>query len=809
MPFFALRYGLIENKDIGLALSASLALPALVDLSTMLGASLSIGNLFFIDAGWRWSLSNALNYFDGGSDKALYAFQALPSISVRLNADTFLRLGSYGASFGLTSRPIAASVYAAEASLQLSAGSADLEGPRISIGTDNKAIWSEALHAEAAFSLSIQDASRLVSWSVLAYDQEGKSIFKIGEDSSLIEKAAKSRLLSVKKNLYPPKGFAIPLAGLDGSYRIRGSARDEYGNEAKSQEFEFIVDSKAPTATVSLASPAIFTPNGDGRRDLLSVEQSGSQERLWKGSFLDAGGRIVKNLSWSEGKPENFAWDGRDDGGNIVPDGKYSYELSSIDEAGNRGTAVISGIIIDAEKPSLDISLSSRILSSEGELRFSSITATIQLSSSRSLDSWTISVIDEKGKSQRSWKGEKAKLELFPTSLRFDGRTAQGDYLADGQYRFRAELFYANGNTPLATSTSFLIDSEKPSGRVRSSVNVINPERGISTELFHDLSSLSTWRGLVLDSDDKIVKSFDIKGAGESSLSWDGLSDEREPLPEGTYHYLAEGRSQAGLVSRTSSVNIKIEKGGLEAALMVDRPLFSSRVGEGKIRFLTRIEKRERILSYSLEIGSSTQALVRRFEGLANVPAALAWDGRDDFGVLVPDGRYQAKLRLQLDGSSQAGASIETAPAQFTIDSTPPEAKVQLVNQLFSPNGNSKLDSILIHQETSAEEVWLGKIIDEKGGIARSYSWKTRPPASLQQDGTTAAGQFSPMDCIATNFLLPIALAMQAPSPQAPSAWMPAWPLPASVPIKLPFLPTGMALPIPLACNCCPPLAMV
>ena len=105
------------------------------------------------------------------------------------------------------------------------------------------------------------------------------------------------------------------------------------GDHHEARTAPFIVDTTYPQATVS-TEYNLFSPDGDGQRDLLPVRQATSEEALWEGDILDRSGKAVRSLYW-KGKADGFSWDGRDDNGNQLPDGAFSYALKSTDAAGN------------------------------------------------------------------------------------------------------------------------------------------------------------------------------------------------------------------------------------------------------------------------------------------------------------------------------------------------------------------------------------------------------------------------------------------------------------------------------------------
>ena len=105
----------------------------------------------------------------------------------------------------------------------------------------------------------------------------------------------------------------------------------------------------------------MFSPNNDGVGDVLIILQAdGTVEKEWKGLFKNSSGEIVKTFTWTDSAPGDVLWDGTDDDGKILPDGKYSYEIQTADLAGNKSQKYqIKGIEVDGMSPLLVIELES------------------------------------------------------------------------------------------------------------------------------------------------------------------------------------------------------------------------------------------------------------------------------------------------------------------------------------------------------------------------------------------------------------------------------------------------------------------
>lgn len=742
-PVVAISSRLVDARSFSLTASGLVAAPGFSELALSLGASFGIGRYLNLDLGWLLSLSETVSYLDDVSP-GLYAPRFFPSVSARFDGSSFLKAASYGAALGASYRPLSGAASAAESSVVFSRGTRDIEGPRISAGPLARAAFSPLAASEIRVPLGFSDASPIVAWEAVVYDGSGEAVHRVGENKlSREKKGLFGTLFSLRGGVKPPSELRLPLGrgANDGEYRVRVWARDLRGNEGRAEELRFRVDGTPPEASAVVSGPSVFTPNGDGYRDSLSIRQTGSEESLWIGAFADSSGKTVREFRWTDGAPTDFAWNGDDSEGNRVPDGEYSYVLSSTDVAGNAFSFRIERIAVDAEPTPLSVKLHGSALSPDRDGAFDSSRLTINAPVKRGLLEWRAELVSDTGAVFRSWSGSSARLAILPDSIDFDGRNRDGDVIPDGVYRFRVGLSYANGNAPSAVSEPLVVDTRKPDGRVRASLQLLSPDRGERQVFYHDLSPNARWRGLVTDAAGALVRTIPLPKGGETSADWNLFDDSGNPVGDGVYRYAAEGTSATGIVGLTQAVSFRVESGGAAAAILADRSLFSPAVAGSSVRFLPRLEKRDRAVSYVFEIApSSGGSPVRRLSGVSLPPSSFSWDGSDDSGRTVPDGQYRAFLTVNYENGGQAVA----APAAVLVDATPPKASLKLSSTLFSPNGRSARGTIGIEQSASPGDSWYAEIIDEQGRPVFARDFSTAPPAVFVWDGKTSGGVLAP-----------------------------------------------------------------
>ncbi len=107
-------------------------------------------------------------------------------------------------------------------------------------------------------------------------------------------------------------------------------------------------DRKAPVLKVQGSGTGIaatsrvlrFSPNGDHLQDSLRVRESLSERASIRVRVRNSSGTVVRSLTRAGRKGSgSISWNGRNDSGKVVRDGRYTVTLTPTDKAGNRGTS--------------------------------------------------------------------------------------------------------------------------------------------------------------------------------------------------------------------------------------------------------------------------------------------------------------------------------------------------------------------------------------------------------------------------------------------------------------------------------------
>ena len=114
----------------------------------------------------------------------------------------------------------------------------------------------------------------------------------------------------------------------NGSYYIRLTAWDKAGNMATSSKR--VSWGSASTSIASLYKSTDFlSPNGDGIKDAVELHYTILASAHLEFTVYDEAGNLVRTFVKDYVSPVNdfISWDGRDDSGKVVPDGKYKIKV--------------------------------------------------------------------------------------------------------------------------------------------------------------------------------------------------------------------------------------------------------------------------------------------------------------------------------------------------------------------------------------------------------------------------------------------------------------------------------------------------
>ncbi|MFN4216221.1 MAG: OmpA family protein [Brevinematales bacterium] len=396
------------------------------------------------------------------------------------------------------------------------------------------------------FPVAIKDESLVQRWEVKIYNENNEivRIFKSEEERDIgLDFVRFWKKLWAKKSAVPvpekivwdgttDKGTLAP----EGKYFVVMTAWDEVNNQGTSQTNVLVLDVTAPSGSLALYD-RIFSPDGDGKKDTLRIDQQVSGMDSWKAEIRNQKGEVVLSWDWKTNVSPSLLWDGLDAKGQLLPDGSYDYLLYGEDRAGNKTVLSAKGIILTTQKQSLFVNVDKQAFSvaKNQVVNFQPV-----VSEQQGIEKWTASVINKLGEEIMRWEGSGP----VPSSFVWDGNDKQKKIVPDGNYTFQLKLVYESGQTPVA-QLSVVVDSTPPVVNFEFDPPLFSPDNDGENDTLYihlltdDPQNVKRWEMVILDPDKKPFKVFRGEGNPAPTIRWDGRSDNGE-LVESAQDYIVK-----------------------------------------------------------------------------------------------------------------------------------------------------------------------------------------------------------------------------------------------------------------------------
>ena len=246
------------------------------------------------------------------------------------------------------------------------------------------------------------------------------------------------------------------------------TAQDRAKNTASAKTDLFSTSPDVFCLTNCQAVPATFTPNGQGHLDLTRISYQiagGVPDYQVNLNVQNSTGGTVKTLVVNDPQGSgtySFYWDGKNDAGQIVPDGYYDYVVAAADKLGNK----IEGrgrLLLVATRPTVGLLGNVAVVSPGNSDANNKITLNYSVGYSTFYISGEALVKLEVINST----GEAVWTKIFNKTAGsylydYDGSTDSGPFLPAGSYYVRASAQDALGSTAVPQTIPLAIDYSVP-----------------------------------------------------------------------------------------------------------------------------------------------------------------------------------------------------------------------------------------------------------------------------------------------------------------------------------------------------------
>lgn len=553
-----------------------------------------------------------------------------------------------------------------------------------------------------------------------------------------------------------PDGATAP----DGEYIYQITIMDESRATFSSPPMSVMVDRIAPRIGPVSADYTVFSPNGDGVRDVLPISQAGSREVSWTAAVTDSAGEIVTTFNWENDTPNDVSgdsgppdtsWDGMDTAGRVAPDGIYSYLLTGTDRAGNSSTSSPIEVRLSTRAGAVQVLPRHDRFSPNGDDSLDTLAFDTIVTEPDGLIEYGFSVFAA-GDSELSLWSTPGTAPV-PESLEFGGYDERGRVLPDGEYEMVLTVSYENGNRAESEPALFVIDTEPPRGSIAAQTGPLETDRGAvfafggTNKQYVDvdvsLSEQSDWIAIanVGEANYRIPLSELGFSGTDFSFRWYGDDLDGNEVPDGNISLRFDTVDSAGNSGRTNQLQVIKDTREAEVSVEFLARSFSpdSDGVNDSVRVIAYYTVEDLIDQFLLSIEDESGRTIRT--EYKRIPFNIfEWLGRSNGNTVVPDGEYTATLRIIYHNGNEPSA--RSGPV--TVDVTNPEIRVLTAPyRLFSPDGDGERDSVTIEQQTSEEDEWIGRIVDSDGKVVFERTWAGQAD-SFTWDGLGTEGSLVP-----------------------------------------------------------------
>ena len=741
-PAAGLAFDLIQARNLVWSFNSDLALPTFQNVRFALGTELALYDRVFL------YLSTGFDLHELGEDHG----RAVPlAFGAAVKIGTSVRQDKSELKTTLAAAPLQNGIWAVGLGANLPVGMRDKDPPEISLETGELFISPnlDGVQDDLNRNLAIRDARDIKGYRFVVLDSNGAQVREIVNKDERPENVTVKNVLA--RLAYVRKGITVPPQvrwdgrtdqggnAADGTYTYFVESWDDNGNVGKSESGSVVVDNTAPAAELK-APYLVFSPNGDGNKDTLPLELTGSTEVSWKGSIQDSQGQEVTGYEWKDGPPRSFEWDGKNAQGLLAPDGVYTFRLAATDRAGNAFGAKLDNILVNTLATPINITISDSFFSPNGDSVKDTVLFELGVPVTTGIEKWSLAVVNERGESRRTFAG----TENLQTRIVFDGRDDAGQVLAEGTYVGKLAVLYVNGNNPKSDSPALVVDLTAPAASTSADLVIFSPDGDGNKDtvtIFQETSDETLWQGIIEDIDSQLVRSFSWRGVADARIQWDGRSDAGKLAPDGIYLYTLKATDRAGNAGESRRIRFELNTQATEVFVAADADVFSPNADGVKdtLTVRPRLQVTEGVASYTLRVLDKAGQPMRSLQAQNRAPQDFIWDGLDNRGRRVPDGEYSAELALEY----QKGDRHLVKTGAFSVDTQAPTIEASAEYGLFSPDGDGNRDFLPITQSSSSEEMWEGAFLNAKGDAVRRYYWKGQA-AGLRWDGKDENGNKIP-----------------------------------------------------------------
>jgi flagellar hook assembly protein FlgD/phage anti-repressor protein len=467
----------------------------------------------------------------------------------------------------------------------------------------------------------------------------------------------------------------------NGDYVIRLVVNDKAGN----QQFRHVPVILYNVNIYNVSdSPDPFSPNGDGEKDTVAIKADFTALSDWTIEIKNSSNTTVRSFNGTSFLISE-EWDGKDETGTVVADGIYTYYINAT--AGTSQTTEVSGTVeVDTQ---IDSAVISNITSGQSLSGMVDVTGIADDINYYYVDSYLPDYYHGglyygEGSSPTDWfmLGDYLRSPVKPDS---EGnprvlRSWDTAVLSNGNYVLRLVVNDETANQQIVDIPVEIYNEGPDIDNLTVTPNPFSPDESGTwidpdtgevfndpgpglilddiAEIFFTATAPAFFNIAVFDSGQNLVKQL-VYGSltpepatNLISLQWDGRDQNNDFVPNGEYTLIVN----AGSVGKQKTAQVWVDKKPFITNAVVSPNPFSPD-GDG-VDEETVISYDISEISYvSVELYNQPGTLVKTLvdhQLFAKGNYSHNWDGTDEQGTVLPDGKYTVKISAQAETGNMA-----------------------------------------------------------------------------------------------------------------------------------------------------------
>ena len=503
----------------------------------------------------------------------------------------------------------------------------------------------------------------------------------------------------------------------DGIYSFTIGAVDRAGNSFETEFPGIVLDSRAPVFRITIDNP-VFSPNGDGVKDttIVKMEYEDTSAAVSWSCSLSANNSVFAVFQGAGTPPEELILDGNDETGAPLPQGVYTLSFSVEYDNDWRWVVDDKTVEIDSTPPRIAISTSSPIFSPNKDGLNDK--TNISFKSSEEVI-WTGAILNMDGEAVLETSSEQTTSLIV-----WDGTSADGEVLPDGEYLVLAEFTDNGGNVVFSEPVTLKVDNRLVNVRVSVPDGFSPNDDGTNDQLEFAINAdlqdeVVRWSLEVIDSSGETVRTFTGTESLPESVVWDGKktllnsSDEAITASEGSYSAKLLVEYKKGDLSGAKSENFFLDMTPPQIEFMVTAdPFIKTDQGvEGNVFMSVAVDSQSPVEGWTLDIMDEDGNILRAYSGAGDPSGDVAWNSRRDSDGLLNENMKSYTIRLSVtDAGGNSSVIREDLPLDILVVRRDGKLYLMVPNIIFGAYKYT-LDSAGPSREIQNRES-IGRVVD-------------------------------------------------------------------------------------------------